>query len=165
MAGLVLGTAKAQAGEAEAAKLDEAVPELDGWVAEAKTAAADDTDEPGMMDDLARFASSGLGGSLIGAVGGQQAAEQAQLIALVSKLGLSPSHAALAAPVMLSFLKERLGETWFGRLMAAAPILTGVQQAAAAEPSAARRPARRCVPRARPSLQRGDALHSAPIPT
>jgi hypothetical protein len=135
MAGLVLGTAKAQAGPEEAQKLEAAVPELSGWVADAKTAAAGDTfgepvDEPGMMDDLARFASSGLGGSLIGAVAGQQAAEQAQLVALLSKVGLNPSHAMLAAPVVLSFLKDRLGDTWFGRLMAAAPILTGVQQAA-----------------------------------
>jgi len=133
LAGLVLGTAKAQAGDEEAQKLQEAVPELDGWVEQAKTEAATAEDEPGMMDDLARFASSGLGGSLLGAVAGEDAAEKTQLVALMGRAGLGPSHAALAAPVVLSFLKERLGETWFGRLMSAAPILTGVQQAAEPE--------------------------------
>jgi hypothetical protein len=133
LAGLVLGTAKAQAGDDEAQKLEAAVPELDGWVEEAKAEAANADDEPGVMDDLARFASSGLGGSLLGAVAGEEAAEKAQLVALMGRVGLAPSHAALAAPVVLGFLKERLGETWFDRLMAAAPILTGVQQAAEAD--------------------------------
>jgi len=128
LAGLVLGTAKAQAGDAEAQKLEEAVPELDGWVEKAKAETAGSDDEPGMMDDLARFATSGFGGSLLGAVAGQEAAEKAQLVALMSRAGLAPEHATLAAPVVLSFLEARLGDVWMDRLMAAAPILTGVKQ-------------------------------------
>ncbi len=131
LAGLVLGTAKAQAGDAEAQKLEEAVPELDGWVEQAKAEAATAEDEPGMMDDLARFASSGLGGSLLGAVAGEEAAEKAQLVALMGRAGLAPAHATLAAPVVLNFLEARLGDVWMDRLMAAAPILTGVKQASA----------------------------------
>ncbi len=133
LAGLVLGTARAQASGEEAAQLEQAVPELDGWVEQAKAEAATAEDEPGVMDDLARFASSSLGGSLLGAVAGEEAAEKAQLVALMGRAGLAPEHAALAAPVVLSFLKQRLGEVWFDRLMLAAPILTGVQQAAAPE--------------------------------
>ena len=136
LAGLVLGTAKAQAGDDEASKLQEAVPELDGWMEQAKAEAATEDDEPGIMDDLARFASSGVGSSLLGAVAGKEAAEKAQLVALMGRVGLAPEHAVLAAPVVLSFLKDRLGESWFERLMLAAPILTGVQQAATPAPEA-----------------------------
>jgi hypothetical protein len=129
LAGAVLGTARKQADEAEAAKLDEAVPELSGWVDEAQKQSdvPDEAPKESFLGSLASFAGSPAGGAVLSAVGGEGAQEKAQVVAVLSKVGLTPGQAALAAPVVLSFLEQRLGEEWVDRLVAAAPILSGVK--------------------------------------
>ena len=124
VAGSVLGAARDQAGGDVAAKLTDAVPELQSWASAAAPAAPD---QPGVLDDLARFAASSAGGGLIGALAGPEAAKNAQAAGLLAQLGLQPSHAALAAPVLLSFLEERLGGVWLERLLQAAPIVAGLK--------------------------------------
>jgi len=130
LAGAVLGTARTQASEEEADKLAERVPELDEWVAAAQHASEtpDEAPQESFLGDLAGFAGSDMGGALLGALGGNEAKEQAQAVAVLSKVGLSASQAALAAPVVLSFLQQRLGAEWTERLLGAAPVLAGLSQ-------------------------------------
>ncbi|MFT4627541.1 MAG: hypothetical protein ACI8PZ_006227 [Myxococcota bacterium] len=135
LAGLVMGQVQEEVAEngdpGQAAQVAGAVPELDAWKEKAAELAESPTDSGGgLMGGLMGAASSGLGQQLIGAVGGKGAQEQAQFVALVSKLGLQPSHAALAAPVVLGFLKERLGPDMLGQLLSVAPMLGGLQAAA-----------------------------------
>ncbi len=138
LAGAVLGTAATQAAPEEAAKLQEAVPEMGGWVDEAQNASDTPNEEPsdGFLGGLASFAGSGAGGALLGALGGEEAKEKAQVVAVLSKVGLSPTQAAMAAPVVLSFLEERLGKEWVDKLVSAAPVLGGLQQLGGAAPEA-----------------------------
>lgn len=128
VAGLVLGTAKSQVSEKDAGlagQIGAAIPELDGWQAAAKqqTQAAAPSGG-GLLGGLMSAASSGLGNQLLGAVAGQQAAEGAALVGLLGKLGLSAQHASLAAPVLLDFLKSRLGEGTVKQILTYAPMLS-----------------------------------------
>jgi hypothetical protein len=138
VAGAVLGLAKQQSGDDETAKLQEAIPELSGWEETAKAVASEaapaEEEEGGIMSGLLSAAGSGLGNQLLGAVAGEGAAEKAAAVSVLSKLGLQPAHAALVAPVVLSFLEQRLGGEWSDRIVAAAPILAGLKQPAKEEP-------------------------------
>lgn len=146
VAGALLGAAKAEAPAEEGAKLDSAVPELGGWMATAKQmmgaaapaapAASAASSGGGLLGGLMQAAGSGIGNDLLGAIAGKQAQQTASAVALLGQLGLDTSKAALAAPVILDFLKSRLGEEWTDRLLQAAPMLAGlVQQKAEGSPS------------------------------
>lgn len=133
LAGAVLGAARTQVPDAETAKLDEAVPEIDAWskTAERVLAEPDDGDgdaSGGMLGMLAKAAGSGLGNELLGAVMGEDAQEAATVVALFQKLGLEPSHAAMAAPMVVDFLEERVGDAWAERIVKAAPVLLELVQ-------------------------------------
>ena len=132
LAGGVLGAVKGQmqeqvGGEA-AAQLDAAVPELGGWAASAESvlgaANASSSADGGMLGGLMSMAGSGVGNQLLGAVAGEQAQQTAMLIALAGKLGIDESKAGLAAPLVLSFLKDRLPAEWIDKAMMVAPFLT-----------------------------------------
>jgi len=135
VAGAVLGATRDQAPEEETAKLDEAIPEISGWKDTAKMVlaeASDDDDPPdNLFESLTEMAGSGIGNQLIGALGGAKAQNSAAAVALIGKLGLEPSHAAMIAPVVLQFVEARIGSEWLQRLLSAAPMLAGMQQAGA----------------------------------
>ena len=133
VAGMAIGAAKSQVAETDpglATQMGAAIPELSGWeaaisaVTSAATPAA--AGHGGLLGSLASAASSGLGNQLLGAVAGESAAQGAQLAGLLAKLGLGTEHAALAAPVLLSFLESRLEADTLKKLFDAAPLLAGL---------------------------------------
>lgn len=115
LAGTVLGAVKGQAEGQDAAAISEAVPELESWSSKAEGL----TESSGM---------GGLLGSAIGAIGGQGAQDAAGVAVVLSKLGLDSSKASLVAPVVVQFLGERLSPDVLQRVMAAAPMLSGLVQ-------------------------------------
>lgn len=124
VAGAVLGKVKEQvadeAGGAAAAQVDAAVPELSGWQAQAGALLG---------------GGGGLGGLLgaaAGALGGQQAQDTAAIVAILAKLDIDASKAALVAPLVLSFLKDRLEPGTLQMVLKAAPLLAGGQGGGAA---------------------------------
>lgn len=126
LAGQVLGMTRDQVGDAETAKLDEAVPEISSWQETAKAMLeGESAGGGGMLGSLVEMAGSGLGKEVVGAVLGEDAENTATLAALISKLGLKSEHATMAAPVVIEFLEERVGKEWVGRIMDAAPMLSG----------------------------------------
>jgi hypothetical protein len=136
LAGAVMGNVAAQAAESDVegagAKVEEAVPELGGWLDVAKgfvtgddEAPAPEEDSGGMLGSLMGAASTGVGGQLLGAVAGKEARQAVLLGAVLQKIGLDQSKAMMAAPLALSFLKDRLDPVWVDKLLAAAPLLTG----------------------------------------
>jgi len=122
--GAVRGAVAEKAGPAKAAELDSAIPELPAWQA-AATQALGGSGAGGMLGGAGGM----LGGMLRGAGGATGAAAQAQqaaqLATLVSKLGLDPKMAAMIAPMVLSFLRERLPAGLLDTVLKAAPFLTG----------------------------------------
>ncbi|MBX2800657.1 MAG: DUF2780 domain-containing protein [Myxococcales bacterium] len=139
LAGAVLGAARDESADEETAKLEQAVPELDQWASVAQSmlseGGADDGDSGGggLLGSLAKMAGSGLGNELVGAVLGEDAQETATLVAVMNKLGLDTSHATMAAPVVLEFLENRLGDEWTERIVKGAPMLMGLIRTQGAE--------------------------------
>ena len=93
VAGTVLGMARDQVGDEETAKLNEAVPEIDGWQSMANSVLSQASSEEssgsgGLFGAIANLAGSGLGNELVGAVMGEDAQEAATVVGLMSKLGL-----------------------------------------------------------------------------
>lgn len=140
LAGAFMGNVAAQAEASDvdvsADKVSEAVPEMNGWLATAQQyvqgdAAPESENEGGMLGSLMGAASSGLGQQLVGAVGGKEAQQAVLLGAVLQKAGLNASHATMAAPFALQFLKSRLDPVWIERLMMAAPLLAGEMPKAA----------------------------------
>ncbi|MCB9664035.1 MAG: DUF2780 domain-containing protein [Alphaproteobacteria bacterium] len=123
VAGGVLGLVKdkvADAGGADAAsQLEQAVPELQGWQAQA-SALAGGGGGGGLGGLLGMASSSGL----LGALGGQ-AQESAALVAVLTKVGLDAGTATTVAPLVWSFLKDRLPPEWVAMAAKAAPFLSG----------------------------------------
>lgn len=136
VAGLALGATRSQVAEKDpglAGQLAGAIPELAGWQQAAAAVGAAPAAAPaggGLLGGLMSAASGGVGNQLLGAVAGQEAAQGAQLVGLLGKLGLGAEHAALAAPVLLQFLKSRLGDDTVGKVLAFAPMLSGGAPAA-----------------------------------
>ncbi len=124
--GAVRGAVAEQAGPEQAAKIDAAIPELSGWQAAASQVLGGGGG--GLMGAAGGLLGGGAGGLLgqaAGAVGGAQAAQAAQLAAVVSRLGLDPKIAAMVAPHALAFLRERLPPGVLDTALKAAPFLTG----------------------------------------
>ncbi len=143
VAGAVLGSVRADAPATETAALEAAVPEMGDWEAKAKAMLADNTElsanegDGGFFGNLLSSAGSGIGNQILGAVAGKEAAEKAAAVGLLGKLGLQPSHAALAAPLVLSFLESRLPEGTMSSLLKVAPMLVGLSAAKEEAPAAA----------------------------
>ena len=126
LAGTVLGKVQEEvadnAGADAASQVADAVPELSGWQEKA-AALAGGGGGGGLLGAL------GGGGGLLGAaaeaIGGEDARQTATLVALAAKFDIDPTKAALAAPLVLDFLKERLDPGMFDTVMKAAPLLAG----------------------------------------
>ncbi|MCB9675829.1 MAG: DUF2780 domain-containing protein [Alphaproteobacteria bacterium] len=136
VAGAMLATVQSQAeahddGAEVASKLDSAVPEMGGWLDQAKALAGAPSAAPagggGMLGGLMGMAGSGAGNQLLGAVAGKQAQNAALLAAVLGKVGLDETKAMMAAPILLQFLESRMDKAWLDRMLAVAPFLTGSQ--------------------------------------
>jgi hypothetical protein len=131
LAGAALATVKGQAADqgAAAAPLAKAVPEMDGWMAKARAmmaeAPAPAAAPASPLGAALGFASSGLGNQLLGAVAGQEAQDAALFAGLLGRLGLDAQKAAVAAPLVADFLRDRLDPATFDTLRKAAPFLQG----------------------------------------
>lgn len=112
LAGTVMQAVQRSAADEDAEKLKEAVPEMDGWTAQAQRAVSNS--ESGL---------SGLLGAAAGALGGQQAKDIATIATVLGQFGVDPAKATMVAPMILNFLKERLDAQLLNSLIAAAPIL------------------------------------------
>ncbi len=115
LAGTALGLVQEQIGEklgtGAAGELANALPELSGWVAQAKALSSGGSEGGGLMG----LASGLLGG---GDVGG--------LIKQVSGLGLDASVVQGALPLVLDFLKSRLSPELMEKVQSAVPWLKGL---------------------------------------
>lgn len=142
VAGAVLGQVQQQteaADDIDSNAISDAVPELGEWKQAATDALEGDTSIDdllgnltggegglgGMLGGLAKAAGSGLGNDLVEQMAGKDAAQQAQVVALLSNLGLSTEQAAMVVPTVLGFLKERLGEGTLEQILKVAPFLSG----------------------------------------
>jgi len=133
LAGGVLGpvvssVADDDAGAAAAVK--SAIPELGGWEKAAQSALGGGDSAGGLLGAASGLLGGGGGagmlGALAGAVGGDEARRTVQLGALLADLGIDASKAALVAPLVLSFLKDRLSGDVLDKVLAAAPMLASV---------------------------------------
>ncbi|MCB9681752.1 MAG: hypothetical protein H6733_09795 [Alphaproteobacteria bacterium] len=129
--GAVQGQVAEHVGTDAAAQLEAKVPELSGWQAQAKAmlAATDgggSSSGGGLLGSLAGLAGSGAGNDLLGALAGKDAAQSAQVVALLGKLGLDASKASLVAGPVLSFLKQRMPADWVDTALKAAPMLASL---------------------------------------
>ena len=132
--GFVQQASRDQDGEETAKAIEDAVPEMGEWKQEAQAQAGDPPasgDVAGLLGGLlggGDSKSSGGLGDLIGAAGsllGGATGQATQLAGLISKLGLDPAKAQMAAPIALNFLKSRLSPELLNKVMAVAPFLTG----------------------------------------
>lgn len=112
LAGTVMGALQRQAPDEEAEKLQQAVPEMNQWQAQAS--------------QMVSAPQSGMGGLLsaaAGALGGQQGKDLAAIVNVLDQFGVDASKGAMVAPMVLDFLKERLDDQVLSNLLAAAPML------------------------------------------
>ncbi len=147
VAGAVLGqvqqVATSQGDESSAEAIGAAVPELGDWKQKAASSLgvggtdaltdlfgqltgggdSDDDGGGGLLAGLAEAAGSGLGNQLLESVAGKEVGQQAQLVGLLSQLGIGADKAALVVPTVLTFLKERLSDDMVEQLLKAAPML------------------------------------------
>ena len=144
VAGSVLGAIRGQvqenAGAEATAQMDEAIPQLGGWMQVAKSAIGGKAEPEapasapgGGLSGLFEAASSGNTGGLLsaaaGALGGEEAQDIAKVGVILSGLGIDAGKATMAAPLVVSFLKERLGEGTFDMVLKAAPLLSSLKGA------------------------------------
>jgi hypothetical protein len=120
LAGTLLGKVGEAAGPEAAQAIGQSVPELDQW----SQAAANP--EPEQVGLLGGFLGGG-GSALIGSVMGEGAQETAEIASMLSKLGIEPTKALMAAPLIKQFIEERLPEEWSGRIVDAASALLGAK--------------------------------------
>lgn len=120
--GMVRGQVQESAGDDAVGELDQAVPQLSGWMDAAKSMMG------GASDDAAPAggALGGLIGAAAGMLGGKEAQDIAKVGVLLNGLGLDASKAAMAAPVIVKFLKDKLPGGLFDTVLAAAPMLAGL---------------------------------------
>lgn len=126
--GLVTNSVKEEAGEDEAAALKAAVPEMGGWQEQAR-AALGGGGGGGLLGGLLGGGGGGLIGSLAGAVGGQKAQDTVAIIQILERFDVDTSKAALVAPLILDFLKDKLSPELLGTVLKAAPMLGGGEEA------------------------------------
>jgi hypothetical protein len=125
--GLVTNSVKEEAGEDKAAALQAAVPELGGWQEQARAALGGGGGGGGLLGGLLGGGGGGGGliGSLAGAVGGQKAQDTVAIIQILERFDVDTSKAALVAPLILDFLKDKLSPELLGTVLKAAPMLGG----------------------------------------
>ena len=136
LAGGVLGGVKgavAEEDDAAAATLAGAIPELSDWEQKADAMTGGDMQAGGVggllgaaTDAMGGGGLGGLLGAAAGALGGEQGKDIAAVVMLMDKIGIDSSKAALVAPTVLSFLKERLPDGLLDKVLAAAPMLAMV---------------------------------------
>ncbi len=128
VAGAVLGKVKDEvaegAGDEAADQLSGAVPELSGWQDKAASLMGGGGGG-GLLGALGGGGAGGLLGAAAEALGGEDARNTAAIVTLLGKLDVDAGKAALVAPVVLSFLKDRLDPKLLSTVLSAAPLLAG----------------------------------------
>jgi predicted lipid-binding transport protein (Tim44 family) len=125
----VLGQVRGSVDDEAGGVMDQAIPELGDWSKAAdQVAAAPAEEDDGAGGFLGGLLGSAAGNKLIGAVAGEEAQETAQMVSMLSKLGIEPSKAMMAAPLVKQFLEERLPGDWGQRILKAAPALLGIEE-------------------------------------
>jgi len=144
LAGGVLGMVQSQLsdnnGPEAAAQMQQAIPEMSGWQQTASSMMGGGGDGGGMLGAAASAFGGGSSGGLLqaaaGAIGGKSAQQASQMVGLLGGLGLDAKYGAMAAPLILSFLKDRLPSGVLDMALQAAPMLFGGGEAPAAAPAA-----------------------------
>lgn len=121
-AGTVLGLIKQNGPEGALDGVVARTPEAEGWMAKAAPALAS---PGGGGGGLAGLAGSLFGGGGGGGLGGlvQGAAALQTVTAALEKLGIPSSVAVQAIPIVISFLKSKLGDQGFAALAGKIPFL------------------------------------------
>lgn len=142
LAGTLLDTAKNQVGEQlgqeEAAKMEAAIPELEGWRGQAAAMLGSGGGDSGgaggglLGGALGALTGGGggglagaLGGALGGAAGGSDAGGLGALLPLLGKLDMSPDSLQTLAPLALNFLEDRLPDGLADKIKGVLPLLGG----------------------------------------
>ena len=133
LAGGVLGQVKDQLADKEgpeaAEELSAAVPELGDWTGKAKALLGSaGGDDGGGLGGMLGGALGGGGGGLLGAAAsamGGDAAKFAALLPLISKLGLNTESLIKVAPIVLSFLGDRISPELLTKVQALIPGADG----------------------------------------
>lgn len=108
--GSLLGVIKQAAPPDAVAAIEQKVPEAAQWASAAP--------------DAGGGASEGLGGLVGGLLGGTNAGPLAALTGSLSKLGIGPDGVGQLVPLVLQFLKGRVGDGVVSKIMGAVPMLT-----------------------------------------
>lgn len=138
----VTGAVRDQEGDDAAEGIEAAVPELSQWQDKAKALSdaplppgfgGDDAQEEegggGAADLLGGLlgGGGGGGGGLLGGLaetfGGEGARDTVAVVQVLGRFGVTPDKAALAAPILLNFLKDRLSPETLSMALKAAPFL------------------------------------------
>lgn len=133
VAGAVLGRVQAEVaesgGDEAAERFSGAVPELSGWQEKAASLLgggdAGSGGAGGLVGALGGGGAGGLLGAAAGALGGEDARNTAAIVALLGRFDIDASKAAMVAPLVVSFLKERLDPKLLDTVLSAAPLLAG----------------------------------------
>lgn len=143
VAGTVLGAVRGQVAENASpdatAQMDAAIPQLSGWMATAKSLIGGKAEPEapasapgGGLSGLFEAAQSGSAGGLFGAgasaLGGKDAGDIAKIGVILNSFGVDGGKAAMAAPVIVSFLKDKLPDSVFDTVLSAAPLLASLKQ-------------------------------------
>lgn len=119
LAGTLLGAIKDQVaekiGSAEASQIGEAIPELGGWAQKAKES-GEESGGGGLFG--AATSALGGGGGLLGSLAGG-----GDLLSMVSKFNLKEGAIGIIAPLVMSFLKDRLPAGLLAKLEGGLPIV------------------------------------------
>jgi len=136
LAGGVIGGvqgAVAEEDDGAAKEMESAIPELSEWKNKADAMTGGDMQAGGVgglldaaTDAMGGGGLGGLLGAAAGALGGEQGKDVAAIITLMDKIGIDSSKAALVAPTVLSFLKDRVPAGLLDKVLAAAPLLAAV---------------------------------------
>ncbi|NOZ39465.1 MAG: DUF2780 domain-containing protein [Planctomycetes bacterium] len=111
--GSVLGFLKENMGD-DFSQLAEKLPGADALISSAAEAAPAEGGGGGMLGGLASAASSMLGSS---------AGEGLELMSLLKNLGLSTDQGGSLVTMLISFIKEKLGDTVIGQIAEKIPAL------------------------------------------
>ena len=131
LAGSVLGGVQGALADKDAgaaAELGEAVPELEGWKAQAdQELGAAEEPAAGGLGGLLGGGGGGLLGAAAGALGGEKAQNTLAIVQILGKFDVEPGKAALVAPMLLQFLESRLKPGTLQLVLQVAPLLASAR--------------------------------------
>lgn len=122
--GLVTNSVKEEAGSETASQIKSAIPEMGDWKGKAQELLGEQQGSGGLLGGLMGGGGGGLMGSLAGALGGQKAQDTVAIVQILERFDVDAGKAALVAPLILNFLKDKLSPELLGVVLKAAPMLS-----------------------------------------